>query len=85
MNVPDVIDRGSARILVAADGVYVEFEREYHIIPEITLTSKGGVGTNPTAAELVGAPTLLGFTAKLRDTMTGELVAGTFTWASHGY
>lgn len=85
MDVPDVIDRGSARVLVAADGVYVEFEREYHIIPEITLTSKGGVGTNPTAAELVGAPTLLGFTAKLRDTMTGELVAGTFTWASHGY
>ena len=84
VDVPDVIDRGAARVTDAANGVYVEFNREYHIIPEITLTSRSGTG-NPTAAELHGSPTLLGFTARLRDTVTGQYTTGTFTWASHGY
>lgn len=87
VDVPDVIDRGSARVLEASaeTGVYVEFAREYHVIPEINLTARAGVGSNPVAAELMGAPTLLGFTARLRDTITGAAVAGTFTWSSIGY
>lgn len=87
VDVPDVIDRGSARVLEASAeiGVYVEFAREYHVIPEINLTARAGVGSNPVAAELMGAPTLLGFTARLRDTITGAAVAGTFTWSSIGY
>lgn len=88
VDVPDVIDRGSARIAdaQASTGIYVEFNREYHVIPEVTLTARGGVsGGNPVAAELVGSPTLLGFTARLRDTVTGAYMGGTFTWASIGY
>lgn len=87
VDVPDVIDRGSVRITeaYAATGVYVEFAREYHVIPEINLTARGGVGSNPAAAELMGSPTLLGFTARLRDTITGQPVAGTFSWSSIGY
>ena len=84
VDVPDVLDRGTARITDAAAGVYVEFEREYHVIPEMTLTARGGAG-NPAAAELMGSPSLIGFTARMRDTVTGEYVTGTFTWASIGY
>ncbi len=87
VDVPDVIDKGSARVsdASASAGIHIEFNREYNVIPEINLTARGGVGANPVAAELVGSPTLIGFTARLRDTITGAYVGGTFTWSSIGY
>lgn len=84
VDVPDLIDRGSATIVDAGVGVFVAYNRSFHIIPEITLAARGGVG-NPIAPEFNGAPTKTGFYVRLRDTITGQFVTGSFTWAAHGY
>lgn len=85
IDVPDMIDRGSATVVNNTSGAYVAFNRVFHIVPEITLASRSGSGTNPIAAEFYGTPTKTGFTARLRDTVTGAYVTGSFTWAAHGY
>jgi len=82
VDVPDIIDRGSATIEVAANGVRVNFNREFHIIPEVVLTTKGGVGV-PATPDVVDID-LLGFTAIMR-TPDGALSSGVFAWAAHGY
>ena len=85
IDVPDLIDRGSATITVAANGANVTYNRIFHVVPEITLASRGGSGDNPIAPEFYGSPTKTGFTVRLRDTVTGAFVTGSFTWAAHGY
>ena len=85
VDVPDLIDRGSATITVAANGAAVTYNRIFHVVPEITLASRGGSGSNPIAPEFYGSPTKTGFTVRLRDTVTGAFVTGSFTWAAHGY
>lgn len=85
VDVPDLIDRGSATITVAASGIAVTYNRVFHVVPEITLAARGGQGANPIAPEFSGSPTKTGFTVKMRDTVTGAFVTGSFTWAAHGY
>lgn len=82
IDVPDVFDRGYSVITDAAAGVYVAFARPFHIVPDITLTLKGGT--------VVAVPDVIssdseGFTAVLKNPSTGVRVTGTFTWAAHGY
>ena len=84
IDVPDLIDRGSATVIDAGVGAYVTYNRTFHIVPEITLAARGGVG-NPIAPEFNGTPTKTGFGVRLRDTITGQFVTGSFTWAAHGY
>ena len=85
IDVPDLIDRGSATIVSAATGITVTYNRTFHIVPEITLAARGGSGGNPVAPEFNGAPTKSSFSVRLRDTVTGAFVTGSFTWAAHGY
>lgn len=85
VDVPDLIDRGSASITNAIDGITVVYNRNFHITPEITLAARGGLGGNPIAPEFNGVPTKASFGVRLRDTVTGAFVTGTFTWAAHGY
>lgn len=85
IDVPDLIDRGSTTIVSAATGAVVTYNRTFHIVPEITLAARGGVGGNPIAPEFYGSPTKTNFTVRLRDTVTGAYVTGSFTWAAHGY
>lgn len=84
VDVPDIFDRGQVIIDAAhaAAGVTVVFNRQFHAIPEVTLTLKGG-----TVLAIPGVlnPTTAGFTAILKDPTTGNGVAGTLTWAAHGY
>lgn len=82
IDIQDVYDRGSVTITNAATGVYVPFERIFHIPPEVTLTLKGG--TVVAIPKIVGDVTVDGFTAQLFDT-AGSPVTGSFTWAAHGY
>lgn len=84
VDVPDVFDRGQVVIDAAhaAAGVAVTFGRQFHMVPEVTLTLKGGTVL---AIPDVLNPTSTGFTAKLKDPTTGNGVAGTLTWAAHGY
>lgn len=85
VDVPDVLDRGSRMITDANAGAYVAYARTFHIIPEVTLATRGGTSTNPVVPEFVGLPNMTGFTVRLRDTVTGGFVTGSFTWAAHGY
>lgn len=84
VDVPDVFDRGTVIIPEGAKltGVRVNFNRVFHVVPEITLTLKGGtVIALPNSL----APDLTGFTALLTDPSTGIGVAGSVAWAAHGY
>lgn len=85
IDVPDTYDHGSVSVSSANAGAAVVFNREFHIIPEITLSVRSGAGSNPVVVEFYGSPTLTGFTARLRDTVTGSYVTGSFSWAAHGY
>lgn len=85
VDVPDLLDRGSRTITDALGGAYVEYSRTFHIIPEVTLATRGGTSANPVVPEFVGLPNMTGFTVRLRDTVTGGFVTGSFTWAAHGY
>lgn len=82
VDVPDVLDRGTATITSAANGVTVSFARSFRAPPEVTLTHKGG--TVLAIARLVGNATTTGFTAVLEDS-TGQRVTGAFSWIAQGY
>lgn len=84
VDVPDLHDRGTVVVTNATAGGVVEFNKDFHIIPDVTLSAKGGLN-NPTVPEFLVAPNLNGFTARLRDTITGSYVTGSFTWTAIGY
>lgn len=84
IDVPDIFDRGTVTITAgqAAAGVAVTFARQFHVVPEITMTLKSG---GVIAIPVIVSPTVSGFTAILKDPATNNGVAGTLTWAAHGY
>ena len=82
VDVPDVLDRGTATITNAINGVAVSFVRSFRVPPEVTLTHKGGAVL--AVARLVGNATTTGFTAVLEDS-AGQRVTGTFSWIAQGY
>lgn len=83
VDVPDVLDSGTATITDAGAGITVTFARTFHVAPEITLTLKGG--TQIAIPKIIGSPTNTQFTAKLYDSATQAVVTGTFTWAAKAY
>ena len=81
VDVPDVFDRGLAMITDAQNGLYVEFARPFHIVPEMSMLLKGG-----TVLAFPRLTTLdeFGFTVKLFD-KNEVAVTGSVSWAAHGY
>lgn len=82
VDVPDVLDRGTAHITDATSGITVSFTRAFNVPPEVTLTHKGG--TRVAIARLKGPVSTQGFSAILED-LSGSLLAGSFTWVAQGY
>lgn len=82
VDVPDVNDRGAASITVASTGVYIPFNRIFHVIPQITVSLSGGLVL--AIADHITDSTS-GFWAILTDPVTGLRVTGNITWAAHGY
>lgn len=83
VDVPDVFDRGQVTISAAqaATGVTVLFYRQFNVVPEVTVTMKGGtVFAIPNVT-----PSLTGFSIILKDPATNAGVAGTVSWSAHGY
>lgn len=81
IDVPDVIDRGTATITDAAAGVTVVFAREFLEEPEITVTLRG--------AATVGIPRVTSknksqFTLHLLNN-SGGFTTGTVSWTAQGY
>lgn len=83
VDVPDLIERGSTTVSVAAVGGIVTFQRKFHIVPEITMAIKGGVGLP--AVPRITSVTKEGFTFVLEDAREGTFRTGVATWAAHGY
>ena len=83
VDVPDLIDRGSATIVDANAGITIQFSRTFHLVPEITLSTKGGVAGTTLIPELVSA-TKTSCVVKMKN-QNGVYSTGSFTWAAHGY
>ncbi|MFM7002297.1 MAG: hypothetical protein ACKOXU_14760 [Limnohabitans sp.] len=82
VDVPDVFDRGTAQVVVAASGVAVVFVRQFRVAPEVTLTFKGG--TTIAIPRILGSVSTTGFTAVLENT-SGTRVTGAISWVAQGY
>lgn len=82
VDVPDVLDRGTAHITDPSMGITVSFTRTFNQPPEVTLTHKGG--TRAAIARLKGPVSIQGFSAVLED-LNGHLLTGSFTWVAQGY
>lgn len=84
VDVPDVHDSGTGTISAgqAATGITINFNRPFHIIPDVQLTLKGGTTVAIPRLESVSN---ISFTVKLLDPTTWAGVAGSFTWAADGY
>ena len=83
VDLPDVIERGSVSIEDIA-GATVTYNKIFKIIPELTLSVKGGAAGEVLIPE-VTSKSLTGFTIKLKNVGTGLYVPGTISWAAHGY
>jgi len=84
VDLPDIIERGTATILVDTDGIAVTFNKSFWITPELTVTVKGGDNTVALIPEITQQSSA-GFTVKLRNADTGAYAIGTLSWAAHGY
>lgn len=83
VDVPDIFDRGSATIgSTQTAGIVITFARVFHIIPEITVTLKGGTIIS---IPVVSSPSLTEFTVMLKDPSSNTGVTGSLSWAAHGY
>lgn len=85
VDLPDINDAGTVTIPASAatTGVVVTFNRTFTIIPQITLTLKGGTVIG--IPQISGTPTSTKFTAIIISPSTGAGIAGVLTWAAHGY
>ena len=84
VDLPDIIERGTATILVDTDGIAVTFNKSFWITPELTVTVKGGDNTVALIPEITQQSSA-GFTVKLRNADTGAYAIGTLSWTAHGY
>jgi hypothetical protein len=83
IDLPDVIERGQSTIVTAGTGIAVTYLKNFFILPEVTMSFKGGVVA--AAIPEISAQTLTGFTVKLKDPITNLYTTGTVSWAAHGY
>ncbi len=82
VDVPDVFDRGTAQVVNPNNGASVFFARQFRVVPEVTLTFKGG--TTLAIPRILGTISTTGFTAVLENT-SGVRVSGAISWVAQGY
>jgi hypothetical protein len=82
VDVPDVFDRGTAQVVNPNNGASVFFARQFRVVPEVTLTFKGG--TTLAVPRILGTISTTGFTAVLENT-SGVRVSGAISWVAQGY
>lgn len=84
VDVPDMVDRGSAEIVDKNFDLTVEFNKAFHVAPEVTATMRSGSSAEPVVANIVNI-TETSFTLYLLNALTGEKTTGTFIWTAVGY
>ncbi|WP_034619326.1 hypothetical protein [Chitinibacter tainanensis] len=82
VDVPDIIDRGTAVITNAGIGLYIAFNRVFMIKPEIVIRVQSATGV---VIPEISNDDKFGFTLKLKNPSNGQYVTGTASWAAHGY
>ena len=84
VDVPDMVDRGSAEIVDKNFDLTVEFNKAFHVAPEVTVTMRSGSSAEPVVANITNI-TETSFTLYLLNALTGEKTTGTFIWTAVGY
>lgn len=79
VDVPDVTDRGFVEVPTA--GIRVNFNRVFHMVPEVICTTTGGTEV---AVPRVTDKDETGFTVSLKGTDNLNKL-GTISWSAHGY
>lgn len=79
VDVPDVTDRGFVEVPTA--GIRVNFNRIFHMVPEVICTTTGGTEV---AVPRVTDKDETGFTVSLKGTDNLNKL-GTISWSAHGY
>ena len=84
VDVPDIVDRGSATVSDQNTGITIPFNRTFHIAPEVTCTMKTGTSSVAIVPHITSV-TETQFTVYLVLASTGEKTKGTFVWNAIGY
>lgn len=84
VDVPDLVDRGSAEVEDRNVDLVVKFYKDFHIAPEVTVTMRAGDSATPVVAEITNI-TEESFTVHLLNALTGERTTGRFIWTAVGY
>lgn len=84
VDVPDIIDRGSLEITAKNVNTKVEFNKKFHVAPEVTITMRSGVSGEPIVPVVVTV-TEKYFMMYLMNSATGERANGLLIWNAVGY
>ena len=82
VDVPDIIQKGSATISTAGSGIVVLYDTVFSVAPELVTAFKSGSAVS--IPEVISQSNT-GFTVKLWDPTTSTYITGSVTWAAHGY
>lgn len=84
VDVPDIVDRGASEVVDKNFELSVEFNRTFHIAPEVTVTMRSGSSGTPVVPNITKI-TEKGFTLYLVNALNGEKTTGKFVWTAVGY
>lgn len=84
VDVPDLVDRGADEVLYKTRDKQINFNKSYHVAPEVTITMRSGVAGEPIVPVVVTVNEKF-FTMYLMNAITGERTTGTFVWSAVGY
>lgn len=84
VDVPDITDRGSAEVVDANFVLKVDFNRTFHIAPEVVCTVRSGSSSVPITVNITEI-TEKNFKVQLVNAVTGKPTTGRFIWSATGY
>lgn len=83
VDIDDTVDRGTAQITDTSGATRISFNKHYYHPPEVSVTLKGGIGTDIITVEIVEIREY-GFDISLYNS-SRERVTGSVTWTAVGY
>ena len=84
VDVPDISDRGSAEVKDANFELTVNFNKTFHIAPEVVCTMRSGSSNEPITVN-ISTITETYFKVSLINSLTGKTTTGRFIWSAQGY
>lgn len=84
VDVPDLTDRGAAEVIDKNYDLQVDFNKNFHVAPEVSVTMRAGTSGEPIAPNITEI-TEEYFKVHLINAITGEKTVGRFVWTAAGY